>query len=359
MPNAGRRAGYEAAASHDRMNNMLNERTQFLLKVLVERYIADGQPVPSRTLATVSGLELSPASIRNMLADLEQQGLIASPHTSAGRVPTPQGYRLFVDRLLTIGQLDEATLHGMQHAMQPDSPQRMLQTASQMLADLTQFAAVVLTPQRADGAFRQIEFLRLSERRVLMILVTLDGDVQNHLFHTPRDYESHELMAAANFLNEHYAGQALAEVLARMEQELSSLQGDISTLMTAALRISQQQLGEDEVVIAGESHLLHVHDFSHDLQRLRELFDTFQRKTELMRLLEQSRGAQGVNLFIGEESGVMTLGDCSVVTAPYHRNGQLVGTLGVIGPTRMAYERVIPIVDITARLLSGALSYQD
>ncbi|MDC7698612.1 heat-inducible transcriptional repressor HrcA [Vogesella indigofera] len=338
---------------------MLNERTQRLLKVLVERYIADGQPVASKTLAAVSGLELSPASIRNMLADLEAMGLIASPHTSAGRVPTQRGYRLFVDRLITIQPLAAPMVQELRHNLQPDSPQRVLQAASQMLSELTQFAGVVMTPQRPDGAFRQIEFLRLSERRVLLILVTLEGDVRNHLFNTPRDYSGSELIEAANFLNQHYAGQALAGVVERMEQELTCLQGDISGLMTEAIRFGRESLSSDEVMVSGEGKLLCANDFGGDLQRLRELFDTFERKTELLQLLEQSRQAPGVNLFIGDESGVVTLDDCSVVIAPYRMGGQVVGTLGVVGPTRMAYERVIPIVDITARLVSSALNFND
>lgn len=339
---------------------MINERTQRLLKVLVERYIADGQPVASKTLAAVSGLKLSAASIRNMLADLEGRGLIASPHTSSGRVPTQQGYRLFVDRLLTVQPLESLMLAEIRQSLQPDSPQRVLQAASQMLSELTQFAGVVMTPQRPDGAFRQIEFLRLSECRVLMILVTLEGDVRNHLFTTTRDYRASELIEAASFLNRHYAGQALDGVVGRMAQELAGLQGDISGLMTAAIRFGHHSLNAgDEVMVAGEGKLLHVHDFAGDLQRLRELFDTFQRKTELLQLLEQGRQAPGVNLFIGDESGVMTLDDCSVVIAPYRLNGQVVGTLGVIGPTRMAYERVIPIVDMTARLVSSALNFNE
>ncbi len=339
---------------------MLNERTQHLLKVLVERYIADGQPVASKTLAAVSGLELSSASIRNMLADLEELGLIASPHTSAGRIPTPRGYRMFVDRLLTVQQLAAPTLAELKSGIQPDSPQRVVLAASQMLSELTQFAGVVMTPQRTDAAFRQVEFLRLSERRILLILVTLDGDVQNHLFHTGRDYTPSELVEAANFLNLHYAGQQLDNVASRVETELRQLQGNISELMAAAIQFGRQALpGGDDIVIRGEGRLLSVSDFSSDLSRLRELFDTFQRKTELLQLLEQSRRATGVNLFIGEESGVVPLDDCSVVIAPYKLNGQVVGTLGVVGPTRMAYERVIPIVDITARLVSSALNFNE
>ncbi|WP_239690883.1 heat-inducible transcriptional repressor HrcA [Chromobacterium sphagni] len=339
----------------------MNERAQRLLKVLIERYIADGQPVASKALSLLPGVELSSASIRNVLAELENMGLIASPHTSAGRVPTARGYRLFVDRLLTIRPLDALARHELEASLQPDSPQRIVQAASSLLSELTSFAGVVMTPQRSDVAFRQIEFLRLSERRILMILVTLDGDVQNHLLLTERDYTPSELVEAGNFINQHYSGQALDAVTSRVEGELRELQGDIAELMAAAVRLGQQTLansGED-VVVSGGSRLLQVNDLSDDLSRLRELFGVFERKTELLKLLSQSRAAQGVNIFIGEESGLVTLDECSVVTAPYRVNGQVVGTLGVVGPTRMAYERVIPIVDITARLVGSALSFRD
>ncbi|WP_236686499.1 heat-inducible transcriptional repressor HrcA [Chromobacterium subtsugae] len=339
----------------------MNERAQRLLKVLIERYIADGQPVASKALSLLPGMELSSASIRNVLAELEGMGLIASPHTSAGRVPTARGYRLFVDRLLTIRPLDELARHELEASLQPDSPQRIVQAASSLLSELTSFAGVVMTPQRSDVAFRQIEFLRLSERRILMILVTLDGDVQNHLLLTERDYTPSELVEAGNFINQHYSGQALDAVTSRVEGELRQLQGDIAELMSAAVRLGQKTLassGED-VVVSGGSRLLQVNDLSDDLSRLRELFGVFERKTELLKLLSQSREAQGVNIFIGEESGLVTLDECSVVTAPYRVNGQVVGTLGVVGPTRMAYERVIPIVDITARLVGSALSFRE
>ncbi|KJV31230.1 HrcA family transcriptional regulator [Aquitalea magnusonii] len=338
---------------------MMNERAQRLLKTLIERYIADGQPVGSKTLSMLSGMELSSASIRNILADLEGMGLIASPHTSAGRVPTAKGYRLFVDHLLTIQPLEELAMRELESSLQPDSPQRIAQAASTLLSDLTHFAGVVVTPQRSDVAFRQIEFLRLSERRILMILVTLDGDVQNHLLTTERDYSPSELVEAGNFINQHYAGQGLSAIASRVAVELRELQGNITELMSAAVRFGQSSLGSpsDAVVIAGGMNLLNVRDLSEDLSRLRELFATFERKTELLKLLNQGQDAQGVNIFIGEESGVMTLDECSVVTAPYSINGMVVGTLGVVGPTRMAYERVIPIVDITARLVSSALSY--
>ncbi|MBV8679900.1 MAG: heat-inducible transcriptional repressor HrcA, partial [Aquitalea sp.] len=263
------------------------------------------------------------------------------------------------DHLLTIQPLEELAMRELQSNLQPDSPQRIAQAASTLLSDLTHFAGVVVTPQRSDVAFRQIEFLRLSERRILMILVTLDGDVQNHLLSTERDYSPAELVEAGNFISQHYAGQGLSAIASRVATELRELQGNITELMSAAVRFGQSSLGSpgDAVVIAGGMNLLNVRDLSEDLSRLRELFATFERKTELLKLLNQGQDAQGVNIFIGEESGVMTLDECSVVTAPYSINGMVVGTLGVVGPTRMAYERVIPIVDITARLVSSALSY--
>ncbi len=337
---------------------MLNERAQRLLKALVENYIADGQPVGSRTLSRLSGLELSAASIRNVMADLEHMGLVSSPHTSAGRVPTARGYRVFVDNLLTIQPLDQNFRRQLASEIIPDSPKRLVKAASHLLSDLTRFAGVVVTPQRADIAFRQIEFLRLSARRVLLIIVTPHGDVQNHLLFTERDYTPSELVEAANWLNHHYAGQALDGIVDELEQELQQLQGHIAALMTAAIQAGKSALGDPgaAVVVSGERNLLKVEELSSDLGSLRKLFDMFEHKTELLSLLNQSRRAQGVRLFIGDESGVTTLDGCTVVTAPYDIDGQVVGSLGVIGPTRMNYERVIPIVDITARLVSSALS---
>ncbi len=340
---------------------MLNDRAQILLKALIERYIADGQPVASRALAAVPGLELSPASIRNIMADLEDMGLIVSPHTSAGRVPTARGYRLFVDNLLTMSPPAADEVRELEHSLQPDSPQKLARSASSLLSGLTRFAGVVMTPRRADVAFRQVDFLQLSERRVLLILVTLDGDVQNHLLTTRRNYSSAELHEAAAYLNSHFAGEGLSGIMTRLEAELSGLQSNISELMAAAIRFGRdsQTQSQDALVISGGSNLLSVRDLSDNMTRLRELFGVFEQKTDLLTLLSQSCSAQGVSIFIGEESGVMTLDECSVVTAPYRIDGNVVGTLGVIGPTRMDYERVIPIVDITARLVSSALSHSE
>jgi heat-inducible transcriptional repressor len=337
---------------------MLNERAQTLLKTLVERYITEGQPVGSRALSRYSGLELSPASIRNIMADLEDMGYIASPHTSAGRVPTARGYRLFVDTLLKVRPLAELEISQLEGQIQSDSIERMMSSASQLLSDLTRFAGVVLAPKRRSLAFRHIEFLNLSDKRVLLIIVTPEGDVQNRIIFTDRGYSPSELTEATNFVNQHYAGLQFDEIRLRIRGELQELHADMSRLMTAALEAGSQAVSQvtDNVVISGEGHLLEVDDLSSNLARLRQLFGLFEKKTELLKLLDLSSRANGVQLFIGNESGLVPLDECSVVTAPYEVEGQVVGTVGVIGPTRMAYERVIPIVDITAKLLSSALS---
>lgn len=336
---------------------MLNERSRTLLKTLVERYISDGQPLGSRVLSQYSGLDLSPASVRNIMADLEQLGLIASPHTSAGRIPTPRGYRLFVDSMLSVQTLGDAQVREMRHELAPDNPQKLINQASQLLSELTQFAGVVLTMRRS-ASFRHIEFIALSDKRVLMILVSNDGDVQNRILLTDRSYSPTELTEAANFLNQHYAGKSLDDAQLALHSELQSLRSDISSLMNSALHASSKALqSEDDCVIAGENKLLNVSELSSNMVSLRRLFAVFEQKTELMRLLDLSQKAQGMQIFIGGESEVLPVDECSVITAPYSVNGKLVGTLGVIGPTRMAYDRVIPIVDITARLLSNALSY--
>ena len=295
---------------------MLDPRARTLLKTLIERYIADGQPVGSRTLSRYSGLDLSPATVRNVMADLEELGYIASPHTSAGRVPTPKGYRFFVDSLL------------------------------------------VMTPRRSSS-FKQVEFLRLADKRVLLIIVTPEGDVQNRILLTERDYSPTQLIEASNYLNAHFAGLDFESIRSGLHDELSTLRDDITSLMTAAVEASNRALTEDSqpVVISGQRNLLGVADLSDSMERLRQLFDLFEQRTRLLELLDSSSRAQGVQIFIGGESQLVPMEELSVVVAPYSADGRIVGTLGVIGPTRMAYERVIPIVDITAKLVSSALSH--
>jgi heat-inducible transcriptional repressor len=339
----------------------LDNRAQTLLKALVERYIADGQPVGSRALSKISGLELSPATIRNVMADLEDMGFVASPHTSAGRIPTPRGYRVFVDTLLTIESMDvidEATLETkLQSRSQINSPQKIISNAAQVLSSLSQFAGVVMTPKR-ESIFQQIEFLRLSEKRILLVIVGPRGDVQNRLLLTDVDYTPSQLVQAANYINQHYGGLGFDEVRLRLQNELRQLRDDMTSLMQAAVEAGSDAMADesDNVVISGERNLLSVSDLSSNMTSLRKLFDMFEQKTSLMQLLDVSSKATGVQIFIGGESQLVPMDDMSIVTAPYEVNGKIVGTLGVIGPTRMAYERVIPIVDITAKLLSSALS---
>ncbi len=336
----------------------LDDRAKTLLKTLVERYIAEGTPVGSRTLSRQSGLDLSPATIRNVMSDLEDLGLIASPHTSAGRIPTPRGYRLFVDTLLTVEPLERVQTEHMQGQLQVEEPQRVLSSAASLLSNLSHFAGVVLVPRRST-LFRQVEFLRLSERRVLLIIVTPEGDVQNRILHTEREYTATQLIEAANYINRHLAGLDLETIRKHLEGELSRLRDDITGLMQRAVEASGKALTEEvePVVISGERNLLGVADLSVDMERLRRLFDLFDQKTALMQLLDASSRAQGVQIFIGGESSLVPMEQVSVVVAPYEVDGRIVGTLGVIGPTRMAYERVIPIVDITAKLVSTALSH--
>lgn len=336
---------------------MLDKRAQVLLKTLIERYIAEGEPVGSRTLSKYSGLDLSPATIRNVMADLEDMGLISSPHTSAGRVPTPAGFRFFVDSLLVVKQLEAEKLREIEGHLLPDNPQRVIQNASNLLSQLTRFAGVVMTPRRRAVTFRHIEFLRLSEKRILLIVVTPDGDVQNRILFTEREYSPSELIEAANYINQNYSGQSFEEVRTRLMSEVRDLREDMISLMSTALEAGNALAeGGEQYVISGERNLFAIRDISQDVSRLKQLVELLERKTSLLQILDLSLRGQGVQIFIGGESGVEAPDDVSVVTSPYKVDGEVVGTVGVIGPTRMAYDRVVPIVDITAKLLSSALS---
>ena len=331
---------------------MLDDRAKLLLKTLVERYIDEGQPVGSRTLSRASGLDLSPATIRNVMSDLEEMGLIVSPHTSAGRIPTARGYRLFVDTMLTAqpGPLVPPKLVAEQ-------PQKVIVNAANLLSSLSQFVGVVMAPRRTS-VFKHIEFLRLSEKRFLVIIVSPDGDVQNRVIFTEADYTASQLVEASNFLNSHYAGMAIEEVRERLKNEVEALRGEIAALMQEAVLVSSEAIeSRDEVVVSGERNLLAISDFSSDMGNLRKLFDLFEQKAQLMRLLDVSSRAEGVRIYIGGESQVIPYQELSVVTAPYEVDGQVVGTLGVIGPMRMPYEKMIHIVDITSKLVSTALSH--
>jgi heat-inducible transcriptional repressor len=338
---------------------MLDARAQLLLKMLVERYIAEGQPVGSRALSKHSGLELSPATIRNVMADLEEMGLIASPHTSAGRMPTPKGYRFFVDSLMVVKPLDQTEINRLEGELVANRPQQIVSAAASVLSQLTHFAGVVMTPRRREPLFRHLEFLRLSDRRVLLIVVTPEGDVQNRILHTDRAYTNAQLTEATNYFNQNFTGQSFPTIRGRLSDELHALRDDIAMLMQAAVDAGEGALQQDEaLVVTGERNLLSATDLASNMERLRQLFELFEQKTSLLHLLDTAQKAQGVSIYIGGESGLAPLDEMSVVTAPYEANGRVIGTLGVIGPTRMAYERVIPIVDLTSKLLSNALSQQ-
>jgi heat-inducible transcriptional repressor len=343
----------------------MDDRAKILLKMLVERYIVEGQPVGSRTLSRASGLELSPATIRNVMSDLEHLGLVASPHTSAGRVPTSKGYRLFVDTMLTAQpwtteQAMAADVDAVREQLHLDQPQRVITQAAQLLSSLSQFVGVITTP-RQSGVFRYIEFLRLGERRVLVILVSSEGDVQNRVIFTAHDYTQSQLHEATQFLNLHYAGLTVEDMRARIKTEVDSLRIEIAALMQAAVEAGSEALSESDgqVVVSGERNLLAVQEFGQDMGSMRKMFDLFEQKTQLLRLLDGSSRAEGVRIYIGGESQIMPVEELSVVSAPYEIDGKIVGTLGVIGPTRMAYDRMIQIVDITSKLVSNALSLKN
>jgi heat-inducible transcriptional repressor len=286
-------------------------------------------------------------------------GFVSSPHTSSGRIPTPLGYRLFVDTLMVVKPLDSIEIHNLEDQLPPNTPSRLINSAPQLLSELTHFAGIAITSKHNNTAFRYIEFMTLFEKRVLLIIVTPEGDVQNRIIFTDRIYSQTELIEAANFINQNYAGCALKEIRSRLRNELKKLHRDMSNLMTTAIEASSEAINDssETMVVAGERRLLDVQDLSSNMVSLKELFSLFEKKTALLRLLEFSRKTQGVQVFIGGESDMATPNEVSVITAPYEVDGRTVGTVGVIGPIRMAYERVIPIVDVTAKLLSNALSH--
>lgn len=341
-----------------------NDRGQHLLRVLIQRYIRDGQPVGSRTLSKDSGLDLSPATIRNVMSDLEDLGLVSAPHTSAGRIPTPKGYRLFVDTLVRYRKPGDGEIRKIQAQLSgdTDNPEFLVSAVSSMLSDITSMAGVVTVPRAPKTTLRQIEFLPLSENRVLVILVVNDREVQNRILHTDRAYSTSELQQAQNFVNEHYAGHDLEEVRQKLLGDLESTRDTMNQAMHDIIAVAQTAMdGADnpnsQYVVAGETKLMDFAELS-DVDTLRGLFDAFSRKQVILDLLDRSINANGVQIFIGEESGYRIFDGCSVITAPYHVDDDTIGVLGVIGPTRMAYDRVVPIVDITARLLESALGHQ-
>ncbi|WP_342450022.1 heat-inducible transcriptional repressor HrcA [Thiorhodococcus minor] len=337
----------------------VSERALHFLKALVERYIKEGQPIGSRTLAKDTGLDLSPATVRNVMADLEDMGLIVSPHTSAGRVPTAAGYRLFVDSLLTVRPPSEHDIDSLRTRFDVCmDPKSLIETASNLLSGITHLAGVVMMPRHERHVFRQIELLPLSEKRVLAILVTSEGEVHNRIVNTDRTFSASQLEQAANYLNAIFTGQDLGQIRKRLLDDLKQTHAHMDQMMMQALSIAQGVVetaeSRDDCFIAGQTNLMEFGELA-SMDRLKQLFDAFNKKREILHILDRCIAADGVQIFIGEESGYDLLDDCSLVTTTYRVDQRVVGVLGVIGPTRMDYQRVIPIVDVTGRLLAAAL----
>ena len=348
--------------SAEAITNPPSDRAQHLLRVLIQRYIRDGQPVGSRTLSKDSGLDLSPATIRNVMSDLEELGMVSAPHTSAGRVPTPKGYRLFVDTLIRYRQPKDNDISALRSQIQrkADDSGALVESVSTLLSEFTHLAGIVTVPRGQHASLRQIEFLPLSENRILTIVVINDREVQNRILQVDRAYSASELQQAANYINSHYAGNEMPDVRDKILDDLDQTRHSMNQAMHDIIAVAQSAMKDPaqaggEFVLAGETNLMDFAELS-DIDTLRRLFDAFSRKRVMLDLLERSIDADGVQVFIGEESGYKILDDCSVVTAPYHLDDDAIGVLGVIGPTRMAYDRVVPIVDITARLLKSALT---
>jgi heat-inducible transcriptional repressor len=348
--------------STETITKLPSERAQQLLKVLIQRFIRDGQPVGSRTLSRQSGMELSPATIRNIMSDLEELGLIAAPHTSAGRIPTPQGYRLFVDSLIRYKRPNQSDIERLKEQLnrKAGDPETFLDSVTNMLSDVTSLAGIVSVPKGQRALLRQIEFLSLSDNRVLAILVINDREVQNRVLYTEQPHTTDELQRAANYINNHYVGKDLTDIRKRLIDDLEVTRDSMNQAMLDIISVAQSAMEEaaapkDEFLMSGEVKLMDFAELS-DVETLRGLFDAFSKKQFMLTLLDKSINATGVQVFIGRESGFQILDNCSVVTAPYHVDDDNIGVLGVIGPTRMAYDRIVPIVDITARLLESALN---
>jgi heat-inducible transcriptional repressor len=339
----------------------IGDRAARLLKMLVEHYLAQGTPVASKTLATQPGIDVSPATVRNIMAELEARGLVASPHTSAGKIPTNLGLRFFVDSLLSVQPLGRSSVQMLRDGLNPDlAPSRLVELASGLLAEISSMAGVVTLPRKEQIALRQVEFLPLTANRVLVILVINEREVQNRVIHTDRRFTESELVQAANYINREFAGESLQNIRTKLFESMHRDKASVDELMQLAIDMAAKAFDvgdEDEsdgYVVAGETNLLST---PNDTEAMRKLFDAFSRKRDILHLLDRCLDSEGIQLFIGDESGYEVLGDYSVVTAPYRVNGQVAGVLGVIGPTRMAYQRVIPIVDVTARVLGAALDH--
>lgn len=341
----------------------LNDRAQRLLKTLVEQYIRDGQPVGSKSLAQESGLDVSSATIRNVMTQLEAMGLVTSPHTSAGRVPTAKGYRMFLDSLLLYKPPGPKELAKLRAVMeQGASIGELMDSVSSALSELTHMAGVISVPRRDYTTLRRIEFLRLEPKRVLAVLVINEKEIQNRVIDTVREFGQSELQQAANFLNTIFAGKDIGQVRRAILEEMQRAKEQMNTLMQTAIEMAgqvfDQERRKNDVVLAGQTNLMHFAELS-NLDKLRNLFEAFNQKRDILHLLDECLVARSIQVFVGEESGFKAFDDVSVVTAPYSVDGRVLGVLGVIGPTRMAYDKVIPLVDVTARMLGSLLNSDD
>ncbi len=334
----------------------LDIRAQTLLRVLIKQHIKDGHPVASKSLTSSSGLDLSSASIRGVMKDLEDAGFILSPHRSSGRIPTQMGYRFFVDSLLTMETPNEKELSVLKKQIILSDNKHLSSSVSEALSELTKFAGVVMIPKAKKLTFKHIEFLSLSDKRVLVIIVTDDGDVQNRVLFTDENYDQGILLEASNYFNQKFEGHSIEETKIKISNELTNMKKEMINLMTAAIETSSDEIKNDNIVISGQGNLLGSGELSQNVASIKKIIEVFEKRTALLNLLDKSYQADGMQIFIGQESGYQALDECSVITAPYHANGEVLGTIGVIGPTRMAYERVIPIVDITAKLLSNSIN---
>jgi len=339
----------------------LNDRAQVLLRVLIEKYINEGTPVGSKALARDSGLQLSPATIRNVLAELENAGLIRSPHTSAGRVPTDRGYRLFVDSMVQVQPLQQNLIETLKIQLTRDQNSNdVVASATDVLSEATQMASIVMLPRRDQQAFRQIEFLPLSDKRILAITIINECEVENRILHVERAYSQDELLRVSNFLNAAFAGRDVNSVRTNLVEELQKARQDVYEFMGQVVDMAERLFPEKaatDLMVKGEANLLSFGETT-DMEKLKLLFEAFRHKRDILELLDQSMAAQCMQIYIGAETGRQVLQDYSVVTSPYEVDGQIAGVLGVVGPTRMQYERVIPMVDITAKLLGSALQFQ-
>tara|TARA_Y100000768_G_scaffold185711_1_gene139102 strand:- start:9644 stop:10684 length:1041 start_codon:yes stop_codon:yes gene_type:complete len=338
-----------------------NNRAQYLLKVLIQKYISDGSPIGSRTLLEDSGLDLSPATIRHVMSDLEDHGLIRAPHTSSGRIPTARGYRMFVDTLVRYQKPDIDYIDEIQSDLRADNCDtgQLIDKVSNTLSRITSLAGIVKVPKGDSVSLKRIEFLPLSENRILTILVLNNEEVQNRILDTKEKHSASELQKVSNFINENYANQSLDSIRMKLVSDMDETRlsmnkemQDIISTASKAMEVADEN--EDEFIVAGERNLMDFAELS-NVEKLKQLFDAFSRKRMMIDLLDRSISADGVQIFIGSESGFSMLDDCSVVAAPYNMSKNQVGVLGVIGPKRMAYDRVVPIVDLTAKMLGSII----